>query len=233
MRIVPLLPIALIVGVITCLPLGCNQEARRDISIGTGGTGGVYYPFGGGLAEIWSRHVPGVRVVAEVTGASVENVKLAHRGETVIGEIMGDVAHQAYYGTGKFEGDPQRILALAVMYPSIMHVVTLENSAVKTIDDLKGHTVSIGAPGSGTAYMSDLVLRALGIDLDATAASTSASGSSPLPEARSWISPRRMESGWCPSVRSSSTRSLKTMASIRRSTCQPGSTEVLNPRWPR
>ena len=68
-------------------------SARTEfVSIGTGGTGGIYYPYGGGVAEIGNKHVKGVRAVAEVTGASVENVKLAHKGETVIGEVMGDVA---------------------------------------------------------------------------------------------------------------------------------------------
>ncbi len=62
------------------------------IGIGTGGTGGIYYPYGGGVAEIWSKYVPGIKAVAEVTGASVENVKLADKGETVVGEVMGDVA---------------------------------------------------------------------------------------------------------------------------------------------
>jgi TRAP transporter TAXI family solute receptor len=143
--------------------LGCGGEERQFISIGTGGTGGVYYPYGGGLAEIWSKHVPGVRAVAEVTGASVENVRLAHRGETVIGEVMGDVAYQAYHGEGQFTDDPQKILALAVMYPNVLQVVTLGGSVVHSIPDLVGQTVSIGAPGSGTAFMSDLVLGELGL----------------------------------------------------------------------
>jgi TRAP transporter TAXI family solute receptor len=134
------------------------------ISIGTGGTGGVYYPYGGGLAEIWSKNLAGTKVVAEVTAASVENVKLAHRGETVIGEIMGDVAYQAYHGEGKFDGEPQNILALAVMYPNIMQIVTLKGSGLKNLKQLEGMIVSTGAPGSGTAYMSDLVLETAGID---------------------------------------------------------------------
>ncbi|MHC4818891.1 MAG: TAXI family TRAP transporter solute-binding subunit [Planctomycetota bacterium] len=142
----------------------CSEGRRRDISIGTGGTGGVYYPYGGGLAEIWSRHVPGVRVVAEVTGASVENVRLAHRGETVIGEVMGDVAYHAYRGEGLFEGKPLNILALAVMYPNTLQVVTRKASGISSLARLKGKTVSIGSPGSGTAYMTELVLESLGID---------------------------------------------------------------------
>jgi TRAP-type uncharacterized transport system substrate-binding protein len=66
--------------------VGSAAAKTTFISIGTGGTGGIYYPYGGGVAEIWSKYVPGIRAVAEVTGASVENVKLAHKGETVIGE---------------------------------------------------------------------------------------------------------------------------------------------------
>jgi len=145
--------------------LTCKPSADITfISISTGGTGGAYYPYGGGLAELWTRNVPGVKAIAEVTGASVENVKLAYRGETVIGEIMGDVAHQAYYGEGKFRDDPQHILALAVMYPNILQMVTLRSSGIERLDQLAGRTVSTGAPGSGTAFMSDLVLEALGIE---------------------------------------------------------------------
>jgi TRAP transporter TAXI family solute receptor len=144
--------------------LACSEGDRRDISIGTGGTGGVYYPYGGGLAEIWSKHVPGVRAVAEVTGASVENVRLAHKGETVIGEVMGDVAYHAYRGEGLFEGKPLSILALAVMYPNTLQVVTRKGSGIQDLPGLKGRTVSIGSPGSGTAYMTELVLESLGID---------------------------------------------------------------------
>lgn len=140
--------------------------ATTFISIGTGGTGGVYYPYGGGLAEIWTKYVPGVKAVAEVTGASVENVKLADKGETVIGEIMGDVAYQAYNGEGKFEGKPQKILAMACMYPNILQLVTLKGSGIKNVTDFPGKRVSIGAPGSGTAFMAELVLKTLGVSLD-------------------------------------------------------------------
>ncbi len=162
----PALP--LIVALTSLLSLSCEGGCERwrskttFVSIGTGGTGGVYYPYGGGLAEIWSRHVPGIKAAAEVTGASVENVKLAHRGETVIGEIMGDVAYQAYHGEGKFAGEPQNILAMAVMYPNVFQLVTLESSGIETVRDIEGRIVSIGAPGSGTAFMSDLVLTGLG-----------------------------------------------------------------------
>jgi len=136
------------------------------ISIGTGGTGGVYYPYGGGLAEIWTKYVKGVKAVAEVTGASVENVRLCDRGETVIGEVMGDVAYQAYFAEGRFKGKPQKIYAMFMMYPNLYQVVTLQGSGIKSIYDVKGKSVSVGAPGSGTEFMTNLVFEALGIPYD-------------------------------------------------------------------
>ena len=145
--------------------VGTSAQAKTTyVSISTGGTGGVYYPYGGGLAEIFTRYVKGVKAVAEVTGASVENVKLANRGETVIAEAMNDVVFQGYNGIGKFKGKPQKILAMFQMYPHHYHVVTLKGKGIKTIYDIKGHKVSVGAPGSGTEFKTNLVLQeALGI----------------------------------------------------------------------
>lgn len=147
--------------------IGPKAFAKTEfIGIGTGGTGGVYYPYGGALAEVWTKHVENVRAVAEVTGASVENTKLAHKGETVIGEIMGDVAYEAYYGKGRFEDDPQNISAMFVMYQNVYHVVALEKSGIKTLQDLKGKKVSVGSPGSGTEYKSNLVFHAVDVPYD-------------------------------------------------------------------
>jgi TRAP transporter TAXI family solute receptor len=134
------------------------------VSIGTGGTGGIYYPYGGGVAEIWSKYVPGVKAVAEVTGASVENVKLAHKGETVVGEVMGDVAVAGYKGTSKFKGKKHDILAMAIMYPNLLQIATLKSSGITNIEQVKGRSISTGSPGSGTNFMTEAVLKALGIN---------------------------------------------------------------------
>lgn len=134
------------------------------ISIGTGGTGGIYYPYGGGVAEIWSKHVKGVKAVAEVTGASVENVKLAHKGETVIGEVMGDVAVAGFNGTSKFKGKKHDILSMAIMYPNLLQIVGLKSTGITDINQVKGRSISTGSPGSGTNFMAEAVLNALGID---------------------------------------------------------------------
>ncbi|MDA3789534.1 MAG: TAXI family TRAP transporter solute-binding subunit [Desulfobacula sp.] len=136
------------------------------VSIGTGGTGGVYYPYGGGVAEIWSKYVKGVKAVAEVTGASVENVKLAHKGETVIGEVMADSVIAGYEGLSKFKGKKHNILSMAIMYPNVMHVVTLKKSGITNIEQVRGKNISTGSPGSGTNFMTEAMFKALGIPLD-------------------------------------------------------------------
>lgn len=136
------------------------------ISVGTGGTGGIYYPYGGGVAEIWSKYVKGVKAVAEVTGASVENVKLAHKGETVVGEVMGDVAVAGFNGLSKFKGKKHDILSMAIMYPNLLQIVALKNTGVTDITQVKGRSISTGSPGSGTNFMAEAVLKALGIAPD-------------------------------------------------------------------
>jgi TRAP transporter TAXI family solute receptor len=165
MRNTTLCIIAILISFFILLSVGTSAQAKTHyISISTGGTGGVYYPYGGGLAEIFTRHVKGVKAVAEVTGASVENVKLAHSGETVIAEAMNDVSYQGYNGIGKFEGKPQKILAMFQMYPHHYHIVALKGKGINTIYDIKGKRVSVGAPGSGTEFKTNLVLQeALGI----------------------------------------------------------------------
>jgi hypothetical protein len=141
--------------------------ARTEfVSIGTGGTGGIYYPYGGGVAEIWTKYAEGVRAVAEVTGASVENVKLAHKGETVIGEVMGDVAVDGFKGLTKFQGKKHDILSMAIMYPNLLQIVTLKKYGITNIEQIKGKKISSGSPGSGTNFMAEAVFKALGIPLD-------------------------------------------------------------------
>jgi len=155
----------IVVFAIGALLLPASAIAKTTfISIGTGGTGGIYYPYGGGVAEIWSKYVPDIKAVAEVTGASVENVKLAHKGETVVGEVMGDVAVAGFEGLDKFQGKKHDILSMAVMYPNLLQVVTLKSSGITSLEQVKGRNISTGSPGSGTNFMAEAVLKALGIE---------------------------------------------------------------------
>ncbi len=137
----------------------------QRLSIATGGTGGVYYPYGGGLAKILSANIKGVEATAEVTAASVDNVKLIKDGKADLALIMADVGYDAVQGAGQFkEVGKVPIRTLAVLYGNYMHVVALDGSGINSIADLKGKKVSTGAPGSGTEVKGTRVLEAYGID---------------------------------------------------------------------
>lgn len=141
--------------------------AQEQLSIATGGTGGVYYPMGGGLAEIINAHVEGFSATAEVTGASVENMGLIATGDADIAFALADTVQQAYAGTGRFEGQQMPMLrGLAVSYANMVHIVALEGSGITSLSDLRGKRVSVGAPGSGTEVNADAILQANGITYD-------------------------------------------------------------------
>lgn len=141
-------------------------QEKYSLSIGTGGTGGVYYPLGGGLANILSKAVPGMQATAEVTGGSVDNLKLIATGKPYIGFSMADAALDAYQGEDKFKGNKVPLRTLLVLYPNRMHVVTVEGSGINRFTDLKGKRVSTGSPGSATEVMAFRVIEAGGLDKD-------------------------------------------------------------------
>ena len=136
---------------------------NKQLTIATGGTGGVYYPLGGGLGNIIGKELPGYVATAEVTGGSVDNMKLIGSGRTDIAFSQVDAAWDAINGKGKF---PKKlpVRALAVLYPNHMHVVTVDGTGIEKIEDLKGKRVSTGSPGSATEVFAFRVLEAAGID---------------------------------------------------------------------
>lgn len=137
-----------------------------QLSIGTGGTGGVYYPLGGGLASVLSKHVSGMQATAEVTGGSVDNLNLINTGKPYLGFTMSDAALDAYRGQDKFKGKKVPLRTLAVLYPNRMHVVSVEGTGVNKFEDLKGKRVSTGSPGSATEVMAFRLIEAAGLDKD-------------------------------------------------------------------
>jgi hypothetical protein len=141
-------------------------QENVQLSIGTGGTGGVYYPLGGGIATVLSKHVPGMQATAEVTGGSVANLQLIGTGKPYIGLSMTDAALDAYRGQEKFKGKKVPVRTLMIMYPNRMHVVSVEGTGVNKIEDLKGKRVSTGSPGSATEVMAFRVIEAAGLDKD-------------------------------------------------------------------
>ncbi|KDE41184.1 TRAP transporter solute receptor, TAXI family precursor [Nitrincola lacisaponensis] len=139
-------------------------QAQQNLSIATGGTGGVYYPIGGGLAEMIGRHIDGYSAVAEVTGASVENMGLIHREDSDLAIALADTVYQAYTGTGAFEGrQVSDVRAIASVYPNAVQLVALQGSGITSLQDLKGKRVSVGAPGSGTELNARALLESNGI----------------------------------------------------------------------
>jgi hypothetical protein len=138
----------------------------QNISIATGGTGGVYYPLGGGMAAVLSKYVPGMQATAEVTGGSVANLQLIGTGKPYIALSQADAAIDAVKGQDKFTGKPIPVRTLAVLYPNRMHVVSIEGTGITKITDLKGKRVSTGSGGSATEVFAFRVIEAAGLDKD-------------------------------------------------------------------
>ncbi len=141
-------------------------QEKVNISIATGGTGGVYYPMGGGLANVLSKFVPGMSATAEVTGGSVDNLKLIGTGKPYVAFAMSDATLDAYNGVDKFKGQKVPARTLMILYPNRMHVVSIEGTGINSMKDMKGKRVSTGSPGSATEVMAFRVIEAAGLDKD-------------------------------------------------------------------
>ena len=158
---------ALAIG--ACNPKELAQQAgtTRWLSVATGGTGGVYYPFGGGIAKILSDHLENIEATAEVTSGTVDNLKFLSARSADIAFALADSLSDAVAGEGvfaEFGAVPAR--SLAVLYTNYTHIVTLEGTGIERIADLHGRVVSTGAPGSGTEIIAFRVLEAAGLDSD-------------------------------------------------------------------
>src|SRR5690606_16591109 len=145
--------------------------AQIPLSIATGGTGGVYYPTGGGYAQVIDQFVDGYTATVEATNASVDNVAFISRGDADLALALADTVLAAYQGTGDFgEGGtlPQlpNLRAITVAYTNAVHVITRADSGIDSLQDLVGKRVSVGAPGSGTEVSAQTILEAVGISYD-------------------------------------------------------------------
>ena len=158
MRNIPLLGAACALAA-----MAAPADAQNRLSIATGGTGGVYYPLGGGLANVLTKAIPGVEATAEVTSASVDNIKLVGAGKADIAFTLADTAADGFKGEGKFK-EKAPIRAIAVIYANKSQWVTVEGTGVQKIQDLKGRRIATGAPGSGTEVIALRILEAYGID---------------------------------------------------------------------
>ena len=143
-----------------------HAQQSQQLSIATGGTGGVYYPLGGGFGSILGKTFPGMTATAQVTGGSVANLQLISSGKADLCFTQVDAAWDAINGTDKFTSGKLPIRALVVMYPNHMHVVTVEGTGITKVEDMKGKRVSTGSPGSATEVYALRVIEAAGLDPD-------------------------------------------------------------------
>ena len=140
-------------------------QDRRRLVIVTGGTGGVFYPYGGGLAKVLSETMANTQATAQVTGGSVDNVKLLSEGEADIGFSTIDSAYDGFTGSGAYTDEgPQNIGLIARLYNSFLHVVANEASGIDSIAAMKGKRISVGSAGSSTESVADRMLAAAGLD---------------------------------------------------------------------
>lgn len=161
---------SLTLGVALALTVGlgaCGGEGGRQfLSLGTGGTGGVYYPLGGALAAELSVADSTRQYTAEVTGGSVENVNRIIQGQIDLAFALGVTVYEAYHGGQGFEAAAPGLRVVAPLYPNVIHVLVPGDSDAESLEDLRGMAVSVGSAGSGTEQTSRQLLELYGLGYD-------------------------------------------------------------------
>lgn len=143
---------------------GDAVEARdENLTFATGGTGGVYYPYGGGMANLLTGELPGVVVTVQETNASVDNMLLLESNQAQMALALGDVVSDAANGENTFDA-PLEICSLGNIYNNFVHFFTTADSGIETIEDLAGQRVSPGAVGSASEVTADRIMTAAGLD---------------------------------------------------------------------
>ena len=154
---------------------GCNGtsdvEGKKFLNIGTGGTAGTYYPIGGAIAEVLNKEIPGMSASAQSTGASVANINMLGDGGIDLATVQNDIAYYAAHGTEMFKDKKvDGLQGIASLYPETCQFVTLKSSGIKSLAELKGKRVAVGAVGSGVEANVRQILAAYGVtynDIDA------------------------------------------------------------------
>lgn len=155
-----------LLGFVACMLLALPAAAQQKItlSIATGPTGGVYYPMGGGMANVLTKYVPGLSATAEATAGSIANLEFLLTKKADVALSMADASWDAFNGQQRFQGKPVPVRGLMVLYPNRFHIVTLDGIGINKVSDLKGRRVSTGPPRSGTEVKANRVLEAAGLN---------------------------------------------------------------------
>jgi uncharacterized protein len=143
--------------------LAAPALAEERVSIGTGGTGGLFYVIGAGVANVINTHMEGVTARAEVTGASVENIRRVAADQITFGFSSSSTLYEAAEGIGAFDGDKQPVAGMAYLYPAVLQVATIKSTGITGFEDLAGKRINVGPPGSNAAVLSQRVLTAYGV----------------------------------------------------------------------
>jgi TRAP transporter TAXI family solute receptor len=145
---------------------GNNGGDKQNLSLLTGGTGGTYYPLGGQIGKIITDNTD-ANITPQTSGASAENMETLRAGEAEIAFSQTDIAAYAIEGKEMFEGKPiDNIQAIGSIYPETVQLVTTKKSGIKSVEDLKGKSVSVGAPGSGVYINAMQLLEIHGLTSD-------------------------------------------------------------------
>jgi uncharacterized protein len=153
----------LLVAAMALAPFGA--QAEQFINILTGGTGGVYYPLGVALSKIYAEHIKGSKPSVQSTKASVENLNLLQQGKGEIAFTLGDSLADAWKGNAEvgFKAKLGKLRTVAAIYPNYVQIAALKSANIKTLADLKGKRMSVGAPKSGTELNARAILTAAGM----------------------------------------------------------------------
>jgi len=169
--------LSLLVGVAFAASLGLPAAAESkekpwrpgenvELIMATGGTGGTYYPLGGGIAKLWKDSIPGLNVTVQATGASVANIRLLAKHEADLALVQNDIAEYGRTGKESFADKREKYtnyLAIGSLYPEVVQIVVSSESAIRKIEDLRGKKVVVGAAASGTELASRQILAAYGM----------------------------------------------------------------------
>jgi TRAP transporter TAXI family solute receptor len=147
------------------LAISAAGHAQEFVTVLTGGTSGVYYPMGVALSQVYGKVMPGAKISAQVTKASVENLNLLQAGRGEIAFTLGDSLSDAWKGNEEagFKAPLRKLRTIAAIYPNYIQIVANADSGIKTLADLKGKRIAVGAPKSGTELNARDILKAAGM----------------------------------------------------------------------
>ncbi len=158
----------LMAGTVLAVSATAAVQAQEFINILTGGTSGVYYPLGVALSEIYAENIEGSRTQVQATKASVENLNLLQQGKGELAFALGDSVQSGWEGLEE-AGFPQpltELRAIAAIYPNYVQIVASAESGIETLEDIRGKSMSVGAPASGTELNARAIFEAAGMSYD-------------------------------------------------------------------